>query len=83
MIVLPQAMRIIVPPLGNELIGMLKSTAIVSVIAGGDILTVAQSISGSNYRTIELLLVAAIWYFAVLAVVSAVQYLLEKRIAER
>lgn len=83
MIVLPQAMRIIVPPLGNELIGMLKSTAIVSVIAGGDILTVAQSISGSNYRTIEMLLVAAIWYFVVLGVVSAGQYLLEKRIAER
>ena len=82
-IVLPQALRIIVPPMGNELISMLKSTAIVSVIAGGDLLTVAQSISGANYRTIEMLIVAAVWYFAVLAVISVGQYFLEKRFAER
>jgi len=82
-IVLPQALRIIVPPMGNELIGMLKATAIVSVIAGGDLLTVAQSISGANYRTIEMLIVAAVWYFAVLAVISVGQYFLEKRFAER
>jgi polar amino acid transport system permease protein len=82
-IVLPQALRIIVPPMGNELISMLKSTAIVSVIAGGDLLTIAQSISGANYRTIEMLIVAAVWYFAVLAVISVGQYFLEKRFAER
>jgi polar amino acid transport system permease protein len=82
-IVLPQALRVIVPPMGNELISMLKATAIVSVIAGGDLLTVAQSISGSNYRTIEMLLVAAIWYFVVIAVLTVGQHALEKRIAER
>jgi polar amino acid transport system permease protein len=82
-IVLPQALRIIVPPMGNELISMLKATAIVSVIAGGDLLTVAQSISGANYRTIEMLIVAAVWYFAVLAVISVGQHFLEKRFAER
>jgi polar amino acid transport system permease protein len=82
-VVLPQALRVIVPPMGNELISMLKATAIVSVIAGGDLLTVAQGISGSNYRTIELLIVAAIWYFVVIAVLTVGQYLLERRIAER
>jgi polar amino acid transport system permease protein len=82
-IVLPQALRVIVPPMGNELISMLKATAIVSVIAGGDLLTVAQSISGSNYRTIEMLLVAAIWYFVVIALLTVGQHALEKRIAER
>ncbi|GAA5058742.1 polar amino acid transport system permease protein [Thermocatellispora tengchongensis] len=82
-IVLPQALRVIVPPMGNELISMLKATAIVSVIGGGDLLTVAQAISGANYRTIEMLLVAAVWYFAVIAVLTAVQYVLERRIAER
>lgn len=82
-IILPQALRVIVPPMGNELISMLKATAIVSVIGGGDLLTVAQSISGANYRTIEMLLVAAAWYFAVIAVLTAVQYALERRIAER
>jgi polar amino acid transport system permease protein len=82
-IVLPQALRVIVPPMGNELISLLKATAIVSVIAGGDLLTVAQSISGSNYRTIEMLLVAAIWYFVVIALLTVGQHALEKRIAER
>jgi polar amino acid transport system permease protein len=82
-IILPQALRVIVPPMGNELIGMLKATAIVSVIAGGDVLTVAQAISGANYRTIEMLIVAAIWYFAVLIVISVGQHYLERRFAER
>jgi polar amino acid transport system permease protein len=82
-IILPQALRVIVPPMGNELIGMLKATAIVSVIAGGDVLTVAQAISGANYRTIEMLIVAAIWYFAVLVVISVGQHYLERRFAER
>lgn len=82
-IILPQALRVIVPPMGNELISMLKATAIVSVIGGGDLLTVAQSISGSNYRTIEMLLVAAIWYFAVIAVLTVGQWFLERRFAER
>jgi polar amino acid transport system permease protein len=82
-IILPQALRVIVPPMGNELISMLKATAIVSVIAGGDLLTIAQGISGANYRTIEMLIVAATWYFAVIAVLSVGQYFLEQRIAER
>jgi polar amino acid transport system permease protein len=82
-IIMPQALRVIVPPMGNELISMLKATAIVSVIAGGDLLTIAQEISGANYRTIELLIVAAVWYFAVIAVLTVGQYFLERRIAER
>lgn len=82
-VVLPQALRVIVPPLGNELISMLKASAIVSVIAGGDLLTVALGISGTNFRTIELLLVATIWYLAVIVVLSVVQFFVERRVAER
>ncbi|MEV7013843.1 amino acid ABC transporter permease [Streptosporangium sp. NPDC051022] len=82
-IVLPQALRVIIPPMGNELISLLKVTAVVSVIGGGELLTVAQSISGANYRTIEMLLVAAAWYVAVITVLSIGQYFLERRIAER
>jgi polar amino acid transport system permease protein len=82
-IVLPPALRVIVPPMGNELISMLKATAIVSVIGGGDLLTMAQTISGANYRTIEMLIVAATWYFAVIGVASVGQHFLEKRTAER
>lgn len=82
-IVLPQALKVLIPPMGNELISMLKATAIVSVIAGGDLLTIALGISGLNYRTIELLIVATIWYLLVISVLSAVQFFVERRWAER
>jgi polar amino acid transport system permease protein len=82
-IVLPQALRIILPPLGNEFIGMLKASAIVSVIAGGDLLTVVLGLSGLNFRTIEMLLVATIWYLAVIAVFSIGQHFVERKVAER
>jgi polar amino acid transport system permease protein len=61
-IVLPQALRVSIPPTGNEFISMLKNTSLVSVIAGGDLLTRAQNISAQNFRVIELLLVATAWY---------------------
>jgi polar amino acid transport system permease protein len=57
-IVLPQAMRFIVPPTGNQTIGMLKLTSIVSVIALSDLLYSAQTIYGRTFETIPLLLVA-------------------------
>ncbi|GGA70816.1 ABC transporter permease [Pseudoclavibacter endophyticus] len=82
-IVIPQAMRVIIPPMGNEFITMLKMSALVSVIAGGDLLTAAQAISGVNYRTIELLIVATIWYIVVIIVVSVFQYFIERRTAEK
>ncbi len=82
-IVMPQALRVLLPPMGNELIGMLKATAIVSVIAGGDLLTIALGISGLNYRTIELLIVATVWYLLVISVLSIVQFFVERRWAER
>lgn len=82
-IVLPQALRVIVPPLGNEIIGMLKASAIVSVIAGGDLLTVTMGISGTNFRTIEMLMVATIWYLIVISVLAIGQFFLERRVAER
>ncbi len=80
---LPQALRVIIPPLGNEFIGMLKASAIVSVIAGGDLLTVALGISGINFRTIEMLIVATIWYLLVIVIYSTAQFFLERRAAER
>jgi polar amino acid transport system permease protein len=78
-IVLPQAMRVIVPPMGNETITMLKSTALVSVIAGHDLMTVVQGVYGNNYKVIPLLAVAAIWYLALVSVLSVVQYFVERR----
>ncbi len=80
-IVLPQAMRVIVPPAGNQFISLLKATSLVSVIAGGDLLTAAENISSANLHTIELMLVATLWYLAVTSVTGVGQYLLERRLA--
>ena len=77
-IVLPQAMRVIIPPTGNETISMLKTTALVSVIATQELLYSSQLIYAVNYRQIPLLLVASIWYLAVTSVLSIGQYYIER-----
>jgi len=78
-IVLPQAMRVIIPPTGNETISMLKTTSLVSVIATTELLYAAQLIYSENYRTIPLLIVASIWYLAMTTVLSIGQWFLERR----
>lgn len=78
-IVLPQAMRAIVPPVGNELIGMLKNTSLVSVIALADVLYSAQIIYSRTYQIIPLLLVACIWYLAATTLMSIGQHYIERR----
>jgi polar amino acid transport system permease protein len=77
-IVLPQAMRVIVPPTGNETISMLKTTSLVSVIAVTDLLYSVELIYAVNYRTIPLLIVATIWYLIVTTVLSFGQYYVER-----
>ena len=78
-IVLPQAMRVIIPPVGNEFISMVKLTSLASVIQFSEILRNAQTIYFANGRVIELLIVAAIWYIAVVSVMSFGQHFLERR----
>jgi polar amino acid transport system permease protein len=77
-IVLPQAMRVIIPPTGNETISMLKTTSLVSVIATTELLYSVQLIYAVNYRTIPLLIVASIWYLIVTTVLTVGQYYLER-----
>lgn len=77
-VVLPQAMRVIIPPTGNETISMLKNSALVSVIAVTELLYSAQLIYSVNYETIPLLIVASIWYLAATTVLSIGQYYLER-----
>ena len=78
-IVLPQAMRVIIPPTGNEFIGMLKMTSLVSVIALSDLLYSAQTIYGHNFQTIPLLIVVSLWYLLLTSVLSIGQVFLERR----
>jgi polar amino acid transport system permease protein len=80
-IVLPQAMRVIVPPTGNEFISMLKTSSLASVILYGELLRRAGDIYSTNLRTIELLVVASIWYLALTSVATVGQYYLERRFA--
>ena len=77
--VLPQAMRVIIPPTANETIGMLKTSSIASVIAVTELLYSAQLIYSVNYLTIPLLVVASLWYLAVTTVLSIGQHYLERR----
>ena len=78
-IVLPQAMRVIMPPMGNEVITMLKTTALVSVIGGNDLLTVLQRIYSQDYNVIPLLTVGTIWYLVLTTTLSIPQGWLERR----
>lgn len=77
-VVLPQAMRVIIPPTGNELIGMLKNTSLVIVIGYAELLTSASLIYARTFQTIPLLIVAALWYLAITAVLSIGQYYVER-----
>jgi polar amino acid transport system permease protein len=79
-IVLPQAMRVIVPPTGNETISMLKTTSLVSVIALSppELLYASQLIYSVNYRTIQLLIVASLWYLIMTTVLTVGQFYVER-----
>lgn len=81
-VILPQILRVITPPTGNQFISMLKMTSLVSVIAGGDLLTQAQNISAVNLHTMELLFVASLWYLLCTTVASLGQSLLERRLGQ-
>jgi polar amino acid transport system permease protein len=77
-IVLPQAMRVIIPPTGNETISMLKTTSIVSVIAIPEILWQAQAIYSKTYQVIPLLITVSLWYLIMTTVLSTGQYYIER-----
>ncbi len=80
-IVLPQALRVILPPTGNETISMLKNTSLVFAIGSVfDLLFEAQQIYNANYSIIPLLIVASLWYLALTTIAYIGQYLLERRV---
>jgi polar amino acid transport system permease protein len=82
LVLLPQAVRIIVPPLGNEFNLMMKSTSLLSVIGFQEMFLTAQSINSATFKTFEIFLVAACYYLALTTVWSFIQRLIERRLAE-
>lgn len=78
-VVLPQAMRFMIPPTGSQFISLLKGTSLVSVIAMADLLHSVQVIYNQTYQIVPLLLVACTWYLVVVTVLSIGQQRLERR----
>jgi polar amino acid transport system permease protein len=79
-VILPQALRVIVPPTGNQVIGMLKYTALASVISVTELLSSAELIYTRTFETIPLLIVASLWYLALTMLLTAGQRVLEQRV---
>ncbi len=81
LVVLPQAMRVIIPPTGNETISMLKTSALVSVIAVTELLYTVQLIYSVTYKTIPMLMVATVWYLILTTILTIGQFYLERYFA--
>ncbi|HEV7128515.1 MAG TPA: amino acid ABC transporter permease [Ktedonobacterales bacterium] len=79
-IVLPQAARVIIPPLGNEFNSMLKNTSLAFAISVGELFGVATNIAAPIFRQLELYTVAAFWYLILTVVWTAIQSLIERRL---
>ncbi|MDQ6710852.1 MAG: amino acid ABC transporter permease [Candidatus Dormibacteraeota bacterium] len=77
-IVLPQAMRVIIPPTGNETISMLKTTSLAFIAAVPELFTRSEQISNFNYAVVELAIVASIWYLFMTSILTVGQYYLER-----
>ncbi|MET0899032.1 MAG: amino acid ABC transporter permease [Mycobacterium sp.] len=78
-VVLPQAMRVIIPPTGNDFVDMLKGTSIASVIGVTELLHAANNISSNNLLVMETLFAAAVWYMLVVTIAGFGQHHLERR----
>ncbi|MCU1495645.1 MAG: transporter permease [Acidimicrobiaceae bacterium] len=80
-IVLPQAMRVIVPPTGNETISMLKNTSLAVAAVVGELLYQTQNIIARTYETVPLYIMASLWYLALTTVLTIGQYYVERHYA--
>jgi polar amino acid transport system permease protein len=82
-VILPQAMRVVIPPLGNEFNNMLKVTSLLSVIGLQELFLAAQDLNSSTFRTFEIFLVTAIYYIVMTTVWSFIQSAIERRLQAR
>ena len=81
-IILPQAVKVIIPPTGNQTILMLKTTSLVSVLALADLLYTAQTIYARTFETMPLLMVVSLWYLGITSVLTFGQFFLERHFSE-
>lgn len=79
-IVLPQALKVIIPPTGNQFIAMLKTTSLLFAIAVPEIFSTGTNIYSQNFKYFEVLLVVSIWYLVLTAILTAIQKMIEKRL---
>ncbi|MEV5969123.1 amino acid ABC transporter permease [Streptomyces sp. NPDC051921] len=81
-VILPQSMRVIIPPSGNEFINMLKTSSLVVAVQYQDLLRSAQDIASTSFAVMEMFFVASVWYLALTSVFSVGQYYLERHYAK-
>jgi len=81
LVVLPQAMRVIIPPTGNEVISMLKTTSLAASIAVIELFGAVQNIWANNFKTLSLIVVACLWYLFMTTVMSIGQFYIERHFA--
>jgi len=81
LVILPQAARVVVPPLGNEFITMLKQTSLLSIIGVTELFRMSSNINSVDFKTFEIFFVAAIWYLMLTTVWSLIQHRIEVHLA--
>jgi polar amino acid transport system permease protein len=79
LVVLPQALRMVIPPIGNQFIGLLKLSALISVIGVRELLLAAEQSASATFRYLEALSAAGVYYLAFTSVLMALQHVLERR----
>ena len=77
LVILPQATRTIIPPLGNQFNGMLKTTSLASVISMEELMRMAQMLAQTQFRVLEAYSVAALWYLILVSIWSVIQMRIE------
>lgn len=81
-VLLPQALRVIVPPSMNQFVNLFKATSLVAFVSGQDLLSSVQHIYANNFQVVPLLIVASLWYLALVSLATLGQHFLEKRLGQ-
>ena len=76
-IILPQAIRVVIPPLGNEFTLMIKGTSLLAIIGIRELFGTVQQLNAATFRTFELFVIAAIWYLILISIMGIIQRYIE------